>query len=875
MAQYRQLWRTSTANDSVVFSICPGTYFGTDITQLELMIDWGDGGAPQSISSTDPTKAVEIAHTYTTAGDHKIYVTGGWTTDVYKTRSTFDRNRLLAYPIEADRTGGETPHKLIRWIDFRRAEGSFSTRIDKWKLDSNGDPLTDPATGQPYKGAEIVFTQEFYLAGRGSFKDYNNLQNWPLFMSPIFSEDPNTLTQASGGVPWDKTPSSTATINMDECFMNCSSLVGRNLWSIRMWGHQDINKITSAARCFKNAIASVVTDYHWEFKNVGRVTTQTSSIDPSTGQEIITTIVVNPGSNKFVPVGGTSSTRPVFGVRSWGMGNCVDMSEMFMNCGAKYIDLSGWDVSSCTDMTRMFANTQPERINLGRNGRLGEQWNVSNVTTMEGMFQNCKLETLVILNLGNYNHPPNFVQNQPITDRTKDIGIFDVGQVTNFDDMFRDSNVDSNMTLWDVNAALTFDGFSTNSTIPTNHLPDFTFPHADIEIVDFTGDKDDQYVTVSLEHTDTWSWSVNDHPLNNEPVNVTTVKLDNMQYGLNTLGLSAFDEEGNLDDEEFNYVLALTAVETQIDNTSCPAVIVEDITTTGQNVDLQVSLHNATSWQYSVPGTNYQEVQVSSLTTTIVGLPLGSNTILLSALDAAGEYLSDTKTVVVLGTGVPGGTPPGGTPGGGTGGGGTPAAGEFNPDPKPADSPVLASADLGAASVHTFAQVGSQHVQQTLDLQLYEVDQIHAFVALQQQDLSDETVTLHDLVPLDKQYNVDSVSVRTHVSDHAGTTGSKTLEQSLGTTFDQFNIDQIHAMVFVDDHDGNTGSLSFDQAVGVVSEMFDVDQIHTRVVTRGDLDAPVPWPHNTIWGSTQPHDLTYTEYESQIVPKIESYLRTL
>ena len=149
---------------------------------------------------------------------------------------------------------------------------------------------------------------------------------------------------------------------------------------------------------------------------------------------------------------------------------------------------------------------------------------------------------------------------------------------------------------------------------------------------------------------------------------------------------------------------------------------------------------------------------------------------------------------------------------------------------------------------HTFAQVGSQHVQQTLDLQLYEVDQIHAFVALQQQDLSDETVTLHDLVPLDKQYDVDTVSVRTHVSDHAGTTGSKTLEQLLGATFDQFNIDQIHATVFVDDHDGNTGSLSFDQAVGVVSEMFDVDQIHTRVVTRGDLDTPVSWPYNTIWG---------------------------
>ena len=304
----------------------------------------------------------------------------------------------------------------------------------------------------------------------------------------------------------------------------------------------------------------------------------------------------------------------------------------------------------------MLRNCHLERLIIGRNGVFGAMWDLSNVTSARGLFQGVVLDDLDI-----WRDPSGRTVSQVYNSDwalLKDFPLLNITNITDYTDMFRDSNMNPDLSQWNVSNAVEFSGFRVGGDMIDEHVPAFQFPQADVEVEDFTGDQHAQFVTVSTEHASKWSWAVNGATENQQNVSDTTVQLNNMRLGLNTLGLSAYDEEGNLDDEEFNYVLAMTAV--QVENV---AITIEDMVLTDTTLDIEVNINDATLWQYSVQGTSVQNVIVAGNKTRIYSLPYGMNTILLSALDSNAEYIGETKTIVNVCDPNAGGTTTGGTSG--------------------------------------------------------------------------------------------------------------------------------------------------------------------------------------------------------------------
>lgn len=661
MANFRQIWRTTSANETVTFSLAPGSYFGPTATDCKIGINWGDGSI-DNITITDTSITHEASHVFTTPGDHSVHVFGGWTDDLNKNRSAFDGRRVLAYPILSDRTGNETPHKLIMWLDNNSFTGQplYSTRLQPWQKDSNGDPLTDPATGQDYVGPEIVRQRGFWCAGLGSFKDYTNMRNWPQWVYPILSDDPTTPS-ATSYLPWQnrgRTVIDTSMIDMSECFMNCAQLVGDTMWTFRAWAPRDkpdVGPISNLRACFKNAIKSTVTTVQ-RGVTVGRKRVK-QTFTSSDGTTTLTRwVVTDPGTTTYYPVAGTDRTVPVFAVHTWGTNRCTSMESCFDNCGARFLHLQRWRTDACTNINYMFRDCHLERLIIGRNGVFGAMWDLSNVTSARGAFQGVVLDDLDV-----WRDPSGRTVSQKRNSDwvlLKDFPLLNITNITDYTDMFRDSNMNPDLSQWNVANAVEFGGFRVGGTMIDEHVPAFQFPQADVEVEDFTGDQHAQYVTVSTEHASKWSWAVNGAAENQQNVSDTTVQLNNMRLGLNTLGLSAYDEEGNLDDEEFNYVLAMTAV--QVENV---AITIEDMVLTDTTLDIEVNINDATLWQYSVQGTSVQNVIVAGNKTRIYSLPYGMNTILLSALDSNADYIGETKTIVNVCDPNAGGTTTGGTSG--------------------------------------------------------------------------------------------------------------------------------------------------------------------------------------------------------------------
>ena len=535
MSATRQIWTTTSPNEQIVIPICPGVYFSDTCDHLKLDIIWGDGSDMEQLEhvATDNTVAYALRHTFETPGDHEVYMIGGWHHD--RDLSAASNNRLLAYAIESDRPSGTTPQSLKHWLMHNVPGGKFSTRLEPWQLDDDGQPLAGE------KGKEQAACRNFFMAGQGTFKDFTAMDNFPLLVEPLYSADPST------GIRRDDD----GTIIMDETFMNCGSLVGRNMYSFKSWGHRGVNKITSAARCFKNALAPVLTDYKRQF-TVGEVTEQSSYVNEE-GDTVIETTIINPGTTQWFDAAGTNATREVFKIWSWGMANCTDFTEMFENCGAKFIDISKWDTSGGLHFDRMFKDCSVEKLELGMNGRPGSHINMSNAETMNGMFYNCNFEQLKYLLSPDHK---NYNKNYPRELHQKDFPLLDTGNVTDFDNCFRASNFNTDISGWDVRNATTFTDFRAGGALIDDHMPRFVYPTANIEVVDLAGDTDSQQLTVSLENTVRWEWKMNDGSFVQQ-TDETMVDLSGVEEGLNTLTLHAYNVADQLSDVEVSFVWVL------------------------------------------------------------------------------------------------------------------------------------------------------------------------------------------------------------------------------------------------------------------------------------------------------------------------------
>ena len=322
-------WRTTTASETITIPTFTGTTYNYDV-------DWGDG-------STDTGQTGDATHTYTSAGDYQVQITGAFPRIYFN--NTGDREKILSVT-----QWGTNP-----WQSMEHAFFGCTN-------------LTISATDNP------------------------NLQNMTN-MSGVFR---NATSFNQGIGQWNVSNITT----MSEVFDGAISFNQ----DIANW---DVSKVTTMIRMFNGATSfnqdigswnvSSVTDMTDMFNgatsfnqnignwNVSNVTTMANMFNGATSfNQSIGSWNVNNVINMNGMFGSAISFNQDIAI--WNVSNVTNMNGMFNDATAFDQDIGSWNVSNVATMIQMFNDATSFNQDLG-------SWDISDVTNMTGMFDLITLST--------------------------------------------------------------------------------------------------------------------------------------------------------------------------------------------------------------------------------------------------------------------------------------------------------------------------------------------------------------------------------------------------------------------------------------------------------------------------------------------------
>ncbi len=418
-------WKTTYADETIAIPVGNATGNYT--------VHWGDGNATTHIG--------DAIHTYASAGNHTISITGDFTR--INLAGNFTNAKKL---VSIDQWGG------IRWESMNGAFFGASNMAYNATDVPNLSKVTDTS---------------FMFGSASSFND--NLSDWNVSrvtdMTGMFSQ----ASSFDGDIStWDVSDVTdmTAMFNLASSFngnlsgwdaSNAKSLDGMfsgardfdgdlSGWDVS--GAKSMRSMFSSARDFDGDLSvwnvSGVTDMTDMFSNTSNFNGDLSGWDVSGAKSLdgmfSGTRAFN-GDLSGWDVSGAKSMRSMFSgtwdfdgdISTWNVSGVTDMTNMFNNASVFDGDLSRWDVSSAIYMDGMFLNA------IAFNGDLSG-WNVSGVKSMNGMF----LNALVFDgDLSGWN-----VSDVIYMDRmfkgainfNQDLSTWDISSVTHMDDMFNDAS---------------------------------------------------------------------------------------------------------------------------------------------------------------------------------------------------------------------------------------------------------------------------------------------------------------------------------------------------------------------------------------------------------------------------------------------------
>ena len=364
-------WRTTSADESITLPLV-----GTDIT-----INWGDGSTTAGVSTP-------VDHTYNTAGDYTVQISGGlerfhldgqqpnagrlisidqwgdtrWTTMdaafdgatnmVYRATDTpdlglvSDMSRMFAgaAAFDGDLSSWDVS-KVTNMESMFRGASSFNQPLNNWNVSS----VTD-MTGMFYYASS--FNQPLNSWDVSSVSDMGSM----FYEVTDFNQPLNT---------WDVS----SVTDMAEMFSGASSFnQPLNSW--------DVSKVTNMVSMFRSASSFNQPLNSWNVSSVRDMVSMffgATSFDGTLSNWNVSS--VSDMGSMFD--GASSFNQPL---NSWDVSSVTDMSYMFAGASSFNQTLNSWDVSSVTDMSRMFfgASSFDQPLN---------NWNVSSVTDMIGMFE--------------------------------------------------------------------------------------------------------------------------------------------------------------------------------------------------------------------------------------------------------------------------------------------------------------------------------------------------------------------------------------------------------------------------------------------------------------------------------------------------------
>ena len=337
-------WRTTSADESITLPLV-----GTDIT-----INWGDGNTTAGVSAP-------VDHTYNTAGDYTVQITGGLTW--FHLNNAADASKLVSL----DQWG------TASWASMENAFSGASNMVYNAGDAPDLSGVTD-MSNMFYSAAAFDGALSFWDVS--SVTDMNSMfSGASSFNQPLNDWNVSSVTNMSGmffyasdfNQPLNDWNVSSVT-DMSNMFRSASSFnQPLNDW--------DVSSVTDMALMFFRASffdqllndwnVSSVTDMHNMFAVARSFNQPLNDWDVSSVTDM---------SNMFHIV--SDFNQPL---NSWNVSSVIDMNGMFHFARSFNQPLNDWDVSSVASMSGMFFYASDFNQPLN-------DWDVSSVSEMGNMF---------------------------------------------------------------------------------------------------------------------------------------------------------------------------------------------------------------------------------------------------------------------------------------------------------------------------------------------------------------------------------------------------------------------------------------------------------------------------------------------------------
>ena len=441
-------WTIPSANTTIKLPVAG--------TGLNITVDWGDGTAEQTVTTSFPT------HTYATAGTYEIKVLGTCLKWGYADETSVTTTQNSDYY-----TYTQYLTKVKQFGELGAQQYGFAQCKNLTEV--SGDNLVTNRTFEKTTSMSYMFGYCSNLTSLDVSRfDTSNVTN----MSYMFSFCSNLTSLDVSGFDTSNVTNllmmfgdcskltsldvsgfdTSKVITMSYMFYNCS-----NLTSLDVSGF-DTSKVTNMAFMFDNCSkltsldvskfdTSKVTNMAYMFYNCSKLTSlDVSGFDTSN----VTTMLWMFGNcsnltsldlSRFDTSKVTSvsymfyncSNLTSLNVSGFDTSKLTSMEYMFYYCSnLMSLDVSGFDTAKVTSMSHMFYNcSNLTSLDVSK-------FNTSNVTTMSGMFYNCT--GLISLDLTNFdtlnvtNMSSMFSYCRNLT--SLDVSGFDTSKVTNMQNMF-------------------------------------------------------------------------------------------------------------------------------------------------------------------------------------------------------------------------------------------------------------------------------------------------------------------------------------------------------------------------------------------------------------------------------------------------------
>ena len=337
-------WKTTTADESITLPIS-----GSGMT-----VNWGDGNTA--------TASGPVSHTYNTAGDHAIQITGELTR--FHLNRAADASKLVSL----DQWG--TASWTTMENAFRGASNMAYNAVDSPDLSSVTDMSNMFFRASAFNGdlsswnVSSVTDMSYMFIAATSFN--GDLSSWNVSSVTDMSYMFNDATSFNGDLSsWDVS----SVTDMNGMFSRATSFNG----DLSSW---DVSSVTDTTSMFEG-----ITSFNGDLSswNVSSVKIMIGMFRGATSfnGDLSSWNVSSVTDMTYMFRGATSFNGDL---SSWNVSSVTDMDSMFREATSFNGNLSSWNVSSVTDTTLMFFRAS------AFNGDLSS-WNVSSVTDMSDMFR--------------------------------------------------------------------------------------------------------------------------------------------------------------------------------------------------------------------------------------------------------------------------------------------------------------------------------------------------------------------------------------------------------------------------------------------------------------------------------------------------------